>query len=128
MCWRNVSLAASSAALLLALAGCGGDDGERASGPRIDGPTADQLAETSERIADLVAEGDECGAAQEADRLYNDAQRAIAENRVPPALAADLEARAVELQNELSCDDVPPPPPPAPPPPPPPPPPPDGDD
>jgi hypothetical protein len=99
-------------ALALALGGCGGDGGQRDTGPRIDGAAASELANRSDEIARLLDEGDVCTAAHEADRLRARAAAEVEEGNVPRELAAELVARAEDLRNEVNCEPEPPPPPP----------------
>jgi hypothetical protein len=112
----NAWLTASSCALALALGGCGGGD-ETPPGPRLDPAVAVQLAGQSDQIADLIDDGNVCGAAGRADDLVRNVENAIDAGQVPPSLAQELRENAVALQNDVNCE--PPPPPPAPPPPPP---------
>jgi hypothetical protein len=109
--WPNVWLTACSA-LALAVGGCGGDGGQRSTGPRIDGAAASELADRGDKIARLIDEGDVCSAAHEADELRAQAQAEIDDGSVPRALAAELVAKADELVNELNCEPAPPQPPP----------------
>jgi outer membrane biosynthesis protein TonB len=99
-------------ALALALGGCGGDGGQRDTGPRIDDAAASELADRSDQIARLLDEGDVCGAAHEADRLRAQAEAEVEDGSVPRALAAELVAKADDLRNEVNCEPEPPPPPP----------------
>jgi len=91
--------------LLLALAGCGGGGGDAAPppGPALERATADQLAATSDAIADALDNGDVCGAAGLADQLNDQVIEAINAGRVPQAFQEDLQARANELVNTVNC-------------------------
>jgi hypothetical protein len=109
--WPNVWLTACSA-LALAVGGCGGDGGQRSTGPRIDGAAASELADRGDTIARLIDEGDVCSAAHEADELRAQAQAEIDDGSVPRALAAELVAKTDELVNQVNCVPEPPPPPP----------------
>lgn len=111
--WPNAWLTVCSA-LALALGGCGGDGGQRDPGPQIDGAAASELADRSDEIARLLDEGDVCGAAHEADLLRAQAQAEVDDGSVPPALGAELVAKADDLVNEVNCAEPPPPPPPPP--------------
>ena len=111
--WPNAWLTVCSA-LALALGGCGGDGGQRNPGPQIDGATASELADRSDEIARLLDEGNVCGAAHEADLLRAQAQAEVDDGSVPPALGAELVAKADDLVNEVNCAEPPPPPPPPP--------------
>jgi len=111
--WPNAWLTVCSA-VALAVGGCGGDGGQRDTGPRIDSAAASELADRSNEIARLLDEGDVCGAAHEADLLRAQAQAEIDEGRVPGTLGAELVAKADDLVNEVNCDEPEPPPPPPP--------------
>ena len=102
-------------ALALAVGGCGGDGGQRATGPQIDGAAASELADRSDEIARLLDEGDVCGAAREADLLRAQAQAEVDDGSVPRALAGELVRKAEDLVNEVNCEAEPAPPPPPPP-------------
>jgi hypothetical protein len=110
---RNAWLTACSA-LVLAVAGCGGEDNPPNNAPRIDAAAATQLAQRSEEIAQLIDDGDVCTAAHRADDLLAVAEQEVAKGTVPPALAAELTSKAKALQDEVNCEESPPPPPPAP--------------
>ena len=101
---RSAWLTACSAILL---AGCGGEDPQRADGPAIDRTAATRLAATSDEIAELIDQGDECTAAHQADELLAAVREEIAAGTVPPALAPELEANAQALQNEVNCEPPP---------------------
>jgi hypothetical protein len=120
MRWRSVWLTACSAAVALALAGCGGDGGRgsaepRVQGPRIEGSLADSLAARSDEVARRLENGDPCGARAEADALRNDLIAAVNEQRLPQAYLEDLTAAVNELAEGIPCQPPPPPPPPPPP-------------
>ena len=106
---RNAWLTGCSA-LVLALAGCGGDGSrsETASAPQIEPAAAGELASMSEDVARLVDEGSTCDAAHRADELYNEAHAEVESGTVPPELAPHLLENAETLRNELSCDEPPP--------------------
>jgi hypothetical protein len=105
---RSVWLTACSA-VALALAGCGGDGAQEPPTPRIDRAAAADLAERSDEIARLLDDGDVCGAAHRADELRARAQEEIDDGSVPPALAAELEANAQALVDEVNCPEPAPP-------------------
>lgn len=109
--WPNAWLTVCSA-LALALGGCGGDSGQRDTGPQIDSAAASELADRSDKIARLLDEDDVCSAAHEADLLRAQAQAEVDDGRVPRALADELVAKADDLVNEVNCEPEPPPPPP----------------
>ena len=106
---RNAWLTGCSA-LVLALAGCGGDGSrsETGSAPQIEPSAASELASMSEDVARLVDEGSTCDAAHRADELYNEAHAEVESGTVPPELAPHLLENAETLRNELSCDEPPP--------------------
>jgi hypothetical protein len=109
---RSAWLTACSA-LVLALAGCGGNGDARSDeGPRIDTTVATELADASDEVARLIEEGKTCEAAQRADELLFEAQAEVDRGTVPPELAAPLLENAQALQNEVNCEEAAPPPPP----------------
>jgi hypothetical protein len=110
---RNAWLTAFSA-VVLALAGCGGEGDARRDEPRIEPSAATALADASEEIARLIAEGSVCDAAHKADELVDATRTEIENGSVPPALATELETNARALQDQVNCDASPPPPPPPP--------------
>jgi hypothetical protein len=92
-------------AALLFAAGCGGG-GESAPPPSrsaIDPTVAEQLASTSDSIADSLDQGDVCRAAGLADDLGSQVSAAIAAGKVPRRFHDDLQARATELVNTVNC-------------------------
>lgn len=99
---RNAWLTACSA-LILAFAGCGGEDTRGDDGPRIDRATANELAAISEDVARLIDEGDTCGAAHRADDLYETAQAEVESGTVPRGLSSELVERAEALRDEVNC-------------------------
>lgn len=111
---RNAWLTACSAVCAgVALVGCGGGQ-KAAPEPRIEARTASDLADRSDKIADLLADHDpekDCEAAHKADELQLSAQQAIDEGRVPEALAEELRTRTQELVDQINCVEPPPPPP-----------------
>ena len=90
-------------AVLLLAAGCGGDDESAPPPPAIEAATAERLAATSESIADLLDQGDVCGAAQRADELRAQVTEAINARAVPERFQEELSAKANELVNEVNC-------------------------
>jgi hypothetical protein len=105
---RNGWLTACSA-LVLALAGCGGEE-QPDNSPRIDAAAATQLADRSEEIARLLDEGKVCDAAHAADELNAQVEAEVADGSVPAALADELESNARALVDEVNCEEEPPPP------------------
>ena len=112
---QSVWLTACSAALAVALAGCGGKDGDpdpEATGPRIEQATADHLADLSDQIADRIESGDRCGAGAAAGQLRDAVTAAINEGKVPSLYLEDLSGAANELELAAPrCVPRPPPPP-----------------
>jgi hypothetical protein len=106
---RNAWLTACSA-LVLALAGCGGDEQPPNGAPRIDSAAATQLAERSDEIATLIEAGDVCTAAHRADELLAAAAGEVEKGTVPSALASELTSEAEALRDEVNCEAPPPPP------------------
>ena len=64
---------------------------------------AQQLAATSNSIADSLDGDDVCHAAGLADSLNSQVNAAIAAGKVPPRFQDDLRARATELVNTVNC-------------------------
>ena len=64
---------------------------------------AQQLAATSNSIADSLDGDDVCHAAGLADSLNSQVNAAIAAGKVPPRFQDDLRARAPELVNTVNC-------------------------
>ena len=90
---------------LVFAAGCGGGDESSPppSRPAIDPTVAEQLAATSESIADSLDGDDVCHAAGLADDLNSQVNAAIAARKVPRRFQDDLRARATELVNTVNC-------------------------
>ena len=109
---RNAWLTVFSA---LVLAGCGGGSDntftttqERTtttttSAPTIRSAVAQQLAGSSDEIAQLLDAGDTCGAAHAADRLRNELTAAINGGAIPGLYLEDLSSSVNELQAQLRC-------------------------
>jgi hypothetical protein len=100
---RRSSLLALAALLFAAGCGAGGDNGSPPSRSAIDRTVADQLASTSDSIADSLDDGDVCRAAGLADDLNSQVNSAIAAGKVPRRFQDDLQARATELVNTVNC-------------------------
>ena len=92
--------AACASASLLAVTGCGGDDTESSGIPR---PLAEQLATASEAVAERLESGNPCEALRLATRLEGTARTAIANERIPPALAGELLASIQDLERSVDC-------------------------
>ena len=90
---------------LVFAAGCGGGGESSPSPPRsaIDPTVAEQLAATSDSIADSLDGDDVCHAAGLADDLNSQVNAAIAAGKVPRRFQDDLRARATELVNTVNC-------------------------
>lgn len=108
---RNAWLTVCSA---LVLAGCGGGSDNtftttqeqtttRTSAPTIRTAVAQQLAGSSDEIAQLLDAGDTCGAAHAADRLRNELTAAINGGAIPGLYLEDLSSSVNELQAQLRC-------------------------
>jgi hypothetical protein len=91
--------------LAIALAGCGGSTGTSAQEPGLPRAVANDLAARSDQIADALDSGDVCGAAGLADRLKDAVDAAVSNGRVPPAFQDELEQTAIDLQNEVNCEE-----------------------
>ncbi|HEX2292289.1 MAG TPA: hypothetical protein VHH55_03185 [Gaiellaceae bacterium] len=101
MRWRSVWLTACSAAAAVALAGCGGDDGEARQetvGPPIDGAVASRLADLSDEVASQLTAGDHCAARDAATELRAGVTEAIAEGQVPTAYLEELSGVVNEIE------------------------------
>jgi hypothetical protein len=90
---------------LVFAAGCGGGGESSPPPPRsaIDPTVAEQLAATSDSIADSLDGDDVCHAAGLADDLNSQVSAAIAAGKVPRRFQDDLRARATELVNTVNC-------------------------
>jgi len=90
---------------LVFAAGCGGGGESSPPPPRsaIDPTVAEQLAATSDSIADSLDGDDVCHAAGLADDLNSQVNAAIAAGKVPRRFQDDLRARATELVNTVNC-------------------------
>jgi hypothetical protein len=101
----------AAAGAVLALAACGGGNGDTAAEqPSLPRGVAESLAQESEAIADMLDAGDECGAAQQADVLEAAVEEAIAAGQIPDEFQAELVETAQQLQNDVNCPQPPPPP------------------
>jgi hypothetical protein len=91
------------------VAGCGGDGGgggveeEPPPGPTLEPVVAEDLAVAADRVADLLAAGDTCGAAHAADDLQAAVVDAVNRGEVPAELQEELAATANELVDTVNC-------------------------
>jgi len=92
--------AACASASLLAVTGCGGDAAESSGIPR---PLAERLATASEAVAERLESGNPCEGLRLATRLERTARTAIANERIPPALAGELLASIQDLERSVEC-------------------------
>jgi len=100
--------AACASASLLAAAGCGGGDDAGSSG--IPRPLAARLAAASEAVAERLESGNPCEGLRLATRLEDTARTAVANARIPPALAGELLASIQDLERSVDCAPAAPPP------------------
>jgi hypothetical protein len=100
---RRRSLLGLTALVFAAGCGGGGASSPPPSRPAIDPTVAEQLAATSESIADSLDGDDVCHAAGLADDLNSQVNAAIAAGKVPRRFQDDLRARAAELVNTVNC-------------------------
>ena len=100
---RRRSLLGLTALVFAAGCGGGGESSPPPSRPAIDPTVAEQLAATSDSIADSLDGDDVCHAAGLADSLNSQVNAAIAAGKVPPRFQDDLRARATELVNTVNC-------------------------
>jgi hypothetical protein len=92
------------------VAGCGGNGGgggieeeEPPPGPTLEPVVAEELAAAADRVADLLAAGDTCGAAHAADDLQDAVVDAVNSGEVPAELQEELAATAGELVDTVNC-------------------------
>jgi hypothetical protein len=100
---RRRSLLGLTALVFAAGCGGGGESSPPPSRSAIDPTVAEQLAATSDSIADSLDGDDVCHAAGLADSLNSQVNAAIAAGKVPPRFRDDLRARATELVNTVNC-------------------------
>lgn len=98
-------LTACSAALAIAIAGCGGSDNEAGvTGPKIEGAVANELAALSDEVADDLDGGDACAAQEAAARLRARVTQAINDGQVPQVYLEDLSGVVNEIEVQIpSC-------------------------
>lgn len=98
----SVWLTACSAALAIAIAGCGGSDNEaRVAGPKIEGAVANELAALSDEVADDLDGGDACAAKEAAARLRARVTQAINDGKVPQVYLEDLSGVVNEIEVQI---------------------------
>ena len=109
---RSVWLTACSAALAVAVGGCGGNDSERqVAGPKIEGAVANELASLSDEVARQLEDGDSCAARETAARLRDGVTEAINDGKVPDVYLEDLSGVVNEIEAQIpECAASPPPP------------------
>jgi hypothetical protein len=102
---------ASAAALLaaVALAACGGDgagsdEAETAAVPSLPPALAEELAATSDEVAELLEAGDGCGAAERAAELREQALAAAESGAVPSQLERPLATAVDRLATQIVCE------------------------
>lgn len=97
----------ASGAAALCLGGCGSSHVEHAAPPKLPRPLATSLAASSDAVADALAAGDSCRAANLATQLQQETIAAINSRRVSSALQEPLLAGVNDLVARVKC--VPPP-------------------
>lgn len=99
---RSVWLTACSAALAVAVGGCGGNDSERqVAGPKIEGAVANELASLSDEVAQQLEDGDSCAARETAARLRDGVTEAINGGKVPDVYLEDLSGVVNEIEAQI---------------------------
>jgi hypothetical protein len=95
----------AAAAIVLALAGCGGAAEQRAKPkqPRLPRNLAQTWAQQSDAVASALASGDGCTAQQLATSLNSQFIAAVNERRVPPRLQEELGSALNDLQSRITC-------------------------
>ena len=96
--------------LLAVAAGCGGGADDASSPtttagdrPALAAPAAERLVVHSDAVALKLAAGDECGAAEEADKLRGEFVALVNEGQIPATFQEDLGARVNELVDSVNC-------------------------
>jgi hypothetical protein len=97
--WKAMG-AAMLLAAIVAIAGCG-DSGSSSQSPQIPAAIAGRLAALSDRTADDLDAGDDCGAAASVAQLKQEAEDAQPE--VPDALRPELQAGVEQLASQIEC-------------------------
>lgn len=98
---------------LLAVAGCGGEEGGRRAQAiaKLPQPVADDLARRSDVVAQRLEANDPCGALAEAESLQRQTIQVVNEGRVPPRYQEELTSAVNSLVASIDCLEVEPPPP-----------------
>lgn len=91
-------LVAVPLAVLLLLAACSGDGGER-----LDAGTAERLASVSDALATALEAGDGCRAHTLADRLVAEAREGRAQGLVPEAVATEVVTTTLTATADVVC-------------------------
>jgi hypothetical protein len=91
------------ASLALIAGGCGASDESALQQPLLPPVLADELAARSDRIAETLARGDECGADAQADELRRAATAAVDSGRVPRPLRRELLDAVTALADQIAC-------------------------
>jgi hypothetical protein len=91
------------ASLALIAGGCGASDESALQQPLLPPVLADELAARSDRIAQTLARGDECGADAQADELRRAATAAVDSGRVPRPLRRELLDAVAALADQIAC-------------------------
>jgi hypothetical protein len=99
----GIWLAAAASAFVVAACGGGADPEPAPEAPALPRALAQDLAAQSEQIADTLAAGDVCGAAQQADELNAAAVAAADGGRVPAVMREELLSTVELLVNEINC-------------------------
>jgi hypothetical protein len=99
-------LVAAAVAVVAAACDDGAGDPEAGEDPVIaDAALGGALAEGADRLAALLEEGDDCAALEEAELLYARTRDGVDLGALPPAIAHEIEAVAVEVTRDLECPD-----------------------
>jgi hypothetical protein len=109
---RSGRMSAAALVVAVALAACGGDDSasdetETAAAPSLPRALAEELAQTSDEVADLIEAGDGCAASQRAGELRDRALAAVESGDVPPDLERPLIVAVDRLTTQIVCEPAP---------------------
>jgi hypothetical protein len=91
--------------VLVAAAGCGGDDGGRSEqeAAKLPQAVAADLARQSDVVAERLEANDPCGAQAEAEALQQQAIGAVNDGRVPPRYQEELTSAVNSLLASIEC-------------------------